>query len=85
MNILYRRSKEIVPTADVSLRYWNSEALSIFAKMPEIDLIEVVRSGNKTDSNYAPRGVKYPPPKTYVIVASTGGKWGKSRRDYSPR
>lgn len=70
---------------DKSLTYWRCQARDIFARYPQITLIEVVRSGRKTDSSLIARGEDCPAPDQYVIIASTGGKWGKSRRDFAPR
>ena len=68
-----------------SLTYWRSQARDIFGRYPQVTLIEVVRSGCKTDSSLIARGEVYPSQDQYVIVSSTGGTWGKSRRDFAPR
>lgn len=69
---------------DKSLTYWRCQARDIFARYPHVNLIEVVRSGRKSDSDLIGRGQDTPARDQYVIIASTGGKYGKSRRDYSP-
>lgn len=83
LTLFIRRADNFSP-ADGSERYWFSEARGIFDRFPEVESVEIVRSGRKTDSTI-PRGVRHAPPGRYVIVASTGGKWGKSRRDFAPR
>ena len=70
---------------DRSISYWRSQARDIFARFPQVEEIEVVGSGLKSESQFLARGEKHPARNQYVIVASTGGKWGKSRADYAPR
>ena len=86
--VIYRRDNSEWLSShetDHSLTYWRSQARKIFARYPQVTLIEVVRSGRKTDSSLIARGEDYPARDQYVIVASTGGAWGKSRRDFEPR
>jgi hypothetical protein len=86
-SMTYTREKlaTLEPTADKSLQYWRKQAAELFARRPDIETVEVVRGGCKTSSRYVPRGVRCPPPGVAVILASTGGKWGRSRSDYLPR
>lgn len=85
-NIIYRRTESNWISghgcANHSLRYWRAQARDIFTRFPTVTEIEVVRSGRKTDSDFIARGVRHAAPGQYVIVASTGGKWGRSRSDY---
>ena len=86
--IIYRRENTNWLSShakDKSLTYWRCAARDIFSRYPSVTLIEVVRSGRKTDSSLLARGEDYPARDQYVIVASTGGKWGKSRRDFAPQ
>jgi hypothetical protein len=70
------------PDHSQTFRYWAKQARSIFARFPSVQSVEVVRTGRKTD---AKRLVKdAPEPGWAVIIASTGGRWGKRRRDYLP-
>jgi len=82
----YKRGEmaNLNPTKDRSLLYWRKQAREIFARDASVDTIEIVQSGNKMDSSILARGAKYAPAGKYVIVASTGGSWGKSRRDFAP-
>lgn len=89
MNTYYRRSESnwIGKSADSNPKnnYWRKQAREVFTKYPSVETVEIVYSGNKLDSAIVGRGVDNAPPEAYVIVASTGGKWGKSRRDFHPR
>ena len=69
-------------TSDRSKLYWRSFARTVFAENLHINLIEVVKSGRKTDSEYLVRGQDTPAPGIVVILASTGGAHGKSRREF---
>jgi hypothetical protein len=76
---LNRRSESdwIGPTGrgkDAGINYWRSQVRRVFKDYP----------GRKTDSSILSRYNEIPPCEFYVIVASTGGKWGKSRRDFPP-
>lgn len=84
---IYRReSIAALPKAsNQSCVYSRSQARQIFATRPEIDLVEYCPAGRKTDSQLIGRGVDYAPAGCYVIIASTGGKFGKSRRNFAPR
>lgn len=49
----------------------------------EIEIVEYVTTGNKSDSQYVGvRGKQFPPENVWVRVCSTGGKWGKSAVNY---
>jgi hypothetical protein len=82
----YTRSEltALQPTQDHSLRYWRNQAKRVLDRHPEVELVEIINSGRKTDCRWLPTGVQYPPNGIYVIIASTGGRWGKSRKDYHP-
>lgn len=87
MPSLYRRSKmdQLTPTDDHSRRYWRKQAREIFARYPDVNIVQVIHGGRKTDSEYLQVGrATTARPEVYVIVASTGGRWGKSRRDFPP-
>lgn len=74
---------EMLPkTTNHSLIYWRAAARKILKTNPEKTVVEIVKSGRKTDSKALARGERYPPRHVYVVIASTGGKWGKSRRDF---
>lgn len=85
-NSEYTRAKlaALAPTDDHSLRYWRAAAKQILDRYAALELVEVVKSGNKMDSQYLQRGGKHSPKGIAVVIASTGGKWGKSRRNYYP-
>lgn len=72
------------PTTDRSQQYWRKFTRDLMARRPDICRVEVVRSGRKTDSEVLKCRQHVPPPGMAVIVASTGGKWGRSRRDFLP-
>ena len=87
MSTIYRRAdcnwisgKGAKPQA----RYWRKQAREAFSRDASLEAVEVVHTGCKLDSALLRRGDVYAPPGWVVIVASTGGKWGKSRRDFSP-
>ena len=53
MNIVYRRENSNWLASDVldkSNTYWRSVARRIFARFQDVTLLEIVRSGCKTDS-----------------------------------
>ena len=84
---IYNRDKmnDLKSTTNKSIQYSRSQARDIFARMPAIEVVEYVTTGNKTDSAFVgSRGTKHAPAGHYVIVCSTGGKCGKCRRDYRP-
>lgn len=85
-SMIYRREtiNTLPATTDHSLRYWRAYVRDIFAKSPDVHLVEVVRTGRKTDSQIMRRGFGNAPEGCWVVIASTGGKWGKSRSDYPP-
>lgn len=87
-NTYYRRNESNwIGNADakeVSVNYWRKQARAIFGRYPSVEVIEIVRTGRKTDSTILRRGVDIVPRECAVILASTGGSWGKSRRDYLP-
>lgn len=81
---IYRRAtiNTLKPTEDRSLRYWRAAARQIFEEYPTVELVECVTNGCKTSSQLVKRGCDVAPAGVYVIIASTGGKYGKSRREY---
>jgi hypothetical protein len=82
---IYRRENmaALKPTTGDSIKYSRSFARRIFERLPKIEIVEYVTTGNKTDSQYVgKRGVQTPPENVYVRICSTGGKWGKSASDY---
>jgi hypothetical protein len=83
---IYRREvmASLKPTQDRSLIYWRSQARSVFANYPNVQMVECVTNGRKTDSQVITKGDELAPEGVYVIIASTGGKWSKSRRDFRP-
>jgi hypothetical protein len=86
---IYRRTESnwIGSTGDsrrASNNYWRKQAREIFGKYPSVEVVEIVKSGNKLDSGLLKRGDDRAPAGFFVIVASTGGSYGKSRRDYAP-
>ena len=89
MNTYYRRSESnwIGSTDDpseVSINYWRKQAKAIFDRYPTVEVVEVIRTGRKTDSGILKRGSNNVPCECAVILASTGGAWGRSRRDFLP-
>ena len=56
----------------------------MFDRYPTVEVVEIVRTGRKTDSAILKRGSDDVPRECVVILASTGGSWGKSRRDFLP-
>jgi hypothetical protein len=90
-NSIFTRNAEsqttnILSASPASIKYWRSAADKIFAARPDVHSVEVVHSGNITDATHLPgKGARRPSePGWAVIIASTGGRWGKSRRDYLP-
>lgn len=82
---IYRRETiaTLPETKMGSMKYSRAFARQIFARLPQIEIVEYVSTGLKTDSQYVgKRGVQVPPAGVYVRICSTGGKWGKSSRDY---
>ena len=70
---------------DGSAAYSRSVARDIFSRYPNIEFVEYVGTGRKTDSSFVgERGVYYPPANVVVYVSSTGGRYGKSSRSYYP-
>ena len=88
-NTYYRRSESNwIGNADaneVSKNYWRKQAREIFSRYPSVEVIEIVRTGRKTDSAILRRGSDTVPRECVVILASTGGAWGRSRRDFFPK
>lgn len=64
----------------VSQKYWLSQARNIFSRFGHIHVIEKVNK--KSFSMFLKRGSQTAPKGMAIIVPSTSGKWGKSRRDY---
>ena len=88
-NTLYRRSESdwIGSTGDrrdAGTNYWRAQARKVFPQFPQVEVVEIVHSGRKTDSAILKRGSDSVPCYCAVIVASTGGAWGKSRRNFMP-
>ena len=86
-NVIYRRTENnwlSGHSTDRSLTYWRAQARDVFTRFPSVAEVEIVRDGYKTHSDFIARGAQCAAPGQYVIVASTGGKWGKSRSDYPP-
>jgi hypothetical protein len=76
------------PTTDKSKQYWRAQARKIFASRPDIMVVYV--ADLKTDLATAEpvvvaRGGDHTGPGIAAIVASSGGKWGKSRQNFLPR
>ena len=87
MSTIYRRSESNwigSAKGKPSYNYWRKQAREAFAAYPTIEIVEVVHSGRKTDSAILSRGAEWAPSHAYVMVASTSGRWGKSRRDFPP-
>jgi hypothetical protein len=89
MNTIYRRSESNwIGSHDnprkVSVNYWRYQAWRIFQANPRVEVVEIVKTGRKTDSEILRRGSDSVPTECAVIIASTGGKWGRSRRDFLP-
>lgn len=88
-NTIYRRTESnwVGSTGDplrVSDDYWRRQARKIFSEHTTVEAVEIVKTGRKTDSDLLKRGDNRAPAGFFVIVASTGGSYGKSRRDYPP-
>jgi hypothetical protein len=83
---IYRREtlESLQPTTNRSLIYWRAQARAVFQKKPEINIVECVLSGRKTDSQIMKRGNSLTPTGVVVIIASTGGRYGKSRKVFNP-
>lgn len=87
MSTIYRRTESNWISgkgANVSTAYWRCAARRIFAEHPEIEAVEIVKTGNKLDSSLLRRGDRHSPSGFAVVIASTGGKFGKSRMDFYP-
>jgi hypothetical protein len=85
-NSIFTRDDERTQATAASLTYWRAAARKILAARPDVHAVEVVHTGNITDATHLPgKGARRPAePGWAVIIASTGGRWGKSRRDYMP-
>mgnify|MGYP000865848211 FL=1 len=89
MNTIYRRNESnwigsTGKSADASVNYWRAQARRMFERFPSVEIVEVVKTGRKLDSAILKRGSNSVPAECVVIVASTGGKWGKGRCDFAP-
>ena len=88
MNTYFRRSESNwlgdADAKEVSVNYWRKQARYYFQKFPSVEVVEIVRTGRKTDSKILKRGSNSVPRECAVILASTGGSWGRSRRDFLP-
>lgn len=86
-NTIHRRSESNwigkAKGNQVSINYWRKEARQLFAMRPELEIVEIVHTGRKTDSALLKRGKRISPFGTAVIIASTGGTWGRSRRNFN--
>lgn len=80
---IIKRNETPAKATNPSDAYWNRYTAGIFERYPSVQTVEIVRSGLKSDSSL-PRGAKRAPAGHYVVIASTGGKWGKSRQDFPP-
>jgi hypothetical protein len=69
---------------EVSENYWRKQARTVFASHSAIETVEIVFTGRKTDSKFIKRGKQTAPEGVCVILASTGGSWGRSRREFLP-
>jgi hypothetical protein len=86
-NTVYRRRNSNWLSSHATSRqitYWRKQARDIFARYPQVDEIEIIITGRKSESQFISRGQYLPARNQYVVVASTGGKYGRSRRDYPP-
>ncbi len=83
---LYLREtiENLSPAVNNSQRYWRKQARDMFAQYPTINKVECVTSSNKLDSKYVRRGDTHSPQGVIVIIASSSGRWGKSRRTFLP-
>jgi hypothetical protein len=83
---IYRRETidQLPPAACGSTAYSRSVAKRLFDGHPEVCLVEYVSSARKTDSQIIGRGSTHAPIGVLVYVASSGGKWGKSKRVFYP-
>jgi len=80
-------SEWAIPTnnkREVSENYWRKQARTVFSNHSAIQTVEIVFTGRKTDSRFLKRGEQTAPPGVCVIIASTGGSWGRSRREFLP-
>lgn len=87
MSTIYRRTESNWLTghpSDKSLTYWRAYARKIFSRFPRVEEIEICRDGRKSSSEFLRIGADIPARNQYVVIASTGGRWGRSRRDYPP-
>ena len=88
-NSIFTRTDErtnILALSAASIKYWRSAANKILADHPGVHAVEIVHTGKITDATHLPgKGARRTSePGWAVIIASTGGRWGKSRRDYLP-
>ena len=72
------------PATQPAARYWRKQAREVFNRFSDVELVEIVKTGRKLDSEILRRGARHCRSGCFVIIASTGGKWGKSRRDFTP-
>ena len=88
MNRVYRRTESDwighSGAKEVSENYWRANAREVFLGYPDVEIVEIVHTGRKLDSELLVRGRTAAPAGMYVIVASTGGKWGRGRIDFHP-
>lgn len=70
-----------VPGIEPSERYWRKQVRAVFESYSSVDSVEIVFSGNKSDSRHLKRGERIAPPGVVVILASLNGR---SRREFLP-
>lgn len=80
----YTRTESTETYTDHRSRYWRGQAQRLFSERPDIHTVEVVHTGRKTDSTLLPKGSRLPDKGVAVIVGATGGRWGKSRKNFLP-
>jgi hypothetical protein len=87
-NTIYKRStiETLAKTENKSLQYWRAEAKKVFTRHADVQQVEIVQTGRKTDSTLLVKSGRRlnRPDGVAVIIASTGGKWGRSRVNLVP-
>lgn len=84
--IYFRSKMDVLPPAESQSEvYSRSQARKAFERFPSVNWVEYVPTGCKLDSTFMHKGEYYAPDEVYVIISSTGGRWGKSRRDFAPK
>lgn len=82
-NLNYHREymRLLEPTNDMSFRYWRRQANNIFEQYPQCNVVEIVRGGKIKNSFYLANEEIAKRSGAYIILCSTAGQYGKSRRD----